>query len=196
MFLQLKEKTIALTKSRIATWWLGIIAFIESSFFPIPADVLFVPMSLLQKHRAYFFAMIATVTSCLGGVFGYFIGLYGYEIIVVPVFEVLGKTETLLYYRNLIQHDYVLLWVLLLSSGFTHLPPIKVVTILSGIVGVDFWLFLISAIIGRGGRFFLLAWIIKHYGNYITTFLKEYNKLIMFAGIAIIMLFIGYKLWI
>jgi membrane protein YqaA with SNARE-associated domain len=193
---KLKHKTIALCTSPKATWWLAIISFIESSFFPIPADVLFAPMVILQKYKAYFFALIATVFSCLGGIFGYYIGVLGYEHFALPILEALGKVESFNYYRTLIHDDFFILWFFLLSSGFTHIPPIKVVTILSGVSGINFWWFLLSAIIGRGGRFFILAWLLKKYGDDISILMNKYMKQITVAVIIFLIGYIGYKIWI
>lgn len=156
--------------------WLGVIAFIESSFFPIPADVLFVPMALAKRQEAFKLALIATITSVLGGVFGYFIGKYAFHSLALPTLELLGKTEIFTHYKTLIQKDIYLLWGLLLSSGLSHIPPIKVVTILSGVAEIPLWKFIASAIIGRGFRFYLFAFLIYKYGDPINHFIEKQFK--------------------
>lgn len=161
-----------------AQYWLGFIAFIESSFFPIPADVMFVPMVMMRRDLAYRYALIATVASVLGGIFGYFIGKYAFEALALPVLEKLGKINSFNHYKDLVQHDIYLLWGLLLSSGLSHIPPIKVVTILSGVAQIPLWNFIASAIIGRGLRFYLLAFLIHKYGESITDFIEKRLKII------------------
>lgn len=186
MLRRLYDKTLALSVRPNAPKWLGGIAFIESFFFPIPADVLFLPMALAQPAKALRFAWIATIGSVLGGIFGYYLGMFGYEQLAKPMLEAMGKADKIEHYRELLQSDIVILWLLLLSSGFTHIPPIKIVTILSGFSGIDFWVFLLSAIIGRGGRFFLLGWLLKRYGEQIRHFIEKRFKWVALAGIAVL----------
>lgn len=169
-----------------AVYWLGVISFIESSFFPIPADVMFAPMALAKRRQAYRFALVATVTSVLGALFGYYIGMYGYETFALPILKSLGKAETIEYYRDLVQDDLFLLWGLLLSSGLTHIPPIKVVTILAGVAKIDLLSFLVSAIVGRGLRFYLLAFLFKRYGADIKHFIEKRMNLIFIGFFALL----------
>lgn len=177
------KKTYAYVKSLAtkpaAKIWLGVISFIESSFFPIPADVMFIPMAFANPKQAYRLALIATVTSVLGGIFGYFIGKYAFYSLALPVLEALGKAAKFEYYREMIQQDIYLLWGLLLSSGLSHIPPIKVITILSGVAEIPLWKFVVSAIIGRGARFYLLAFLIHRYGDSIAEFIEKKLKYIM-----------------
>ncbi|MEM6603963.1 MAG: YqaA family protein [Pseudomonadota bacterium] len=168
--------------------WLGVISFIESSFFPIPADIMFIPMALAKREEAIKLAFIATVTSVLGGVFGYFIGMYAYEALAMPMLESLGKLEGFAHYRDVIKGDIFVLWGLLLSSGLTHIPPIKIVTILSGVAGVSLPVFIISAIIGRGARFFLLGYLLYRYGEGIQDFIEKRLNLISIGFILLIAL--------
>lgn len=170
---RLYYRILALSSRPAATKWLGVIAFTESSFFPLPADLLFIPMALAKPEKAWHYAWIATIASCLGSVFGYFLGMYAYELIAQPMLDAMGKADSLDEYRTLIQSDIFVLWGLLLSSGFTHLPPIKVVTILSGFSGVHFGVFIASAFVSRGARFFLFAWLIKKYGISIRHFIEK-----------------------
>ena len=194
MLKSLYHKVLELAKHPQAKIWLGIISFIESSFFPIPADILFVPMALADRKNALKLATIATVTSVLGGIFGYYIGFYGYETIAKPMLEVMGKHESFDYYRQFMAQDVFLLWGLLLSSGLTHIPPIKVVTILSGVAHVPLSIFVISAIIGRGVRFYLLGWLIYKYGESIQNFIEtRLNKIFIIGMIVIIGLYVGIK---
>lgn len=194
MLKSLYHKVLALAKHPNAKIWLGVISFIESSFFPIPADILFIPMALADRKNALKLATLATVTSVLGGIFGYYIGFYGYETIAKPMLEALGKSENFEYYRQLMAQDVFLLWGLLLSSGLTHIPPIKMVTILSGVAHVPLSIFIISAIIGRGLRFYLLGWLIYKYGESIQNFIEtRLNKIFIIGVIVFIGLYVGLK---
>jgi membrane protein YqaA with SNARE-associated domain len=164
--------TMALAAKKSAEAWLALISFIESSVFPVPADVLFIPMVLARPERAWRYATVATVTSVAGGILGWYIGHYAYDAIARPILEFYGRLDDFEAMRTSAgSHDAVLL--LLVTSGLAHLPPIKVVTILSGVVGVDIWLFIASAIAARGGRFFLLAWLLRHYGEPIRVFIER-----------------------
>ncbi len=174
-FRSLYQKVMDMAARPNARYWLGVISFIESSFFPIPADVMFVPMAMADRKNAYQLALIATVTSVLGALFGYMIGFYAYESVALPVLESLGKAEAFNYYRELIHGDLFLLWGLLLSSGLTHIPPIKVVTILAGVAHIDLLSFIISAIIGRGARFYFLAFLFKKYGEEIKASIEKHT---------------------
>jgi membrane protein YqaA with SNARE-associated domain len=181
---RLYHRILSLSAHPAAAKWLAVIAFIESFFFPIPADVLFIPMALAAPHKAFRYALIATVASCLGSMFGYGLGMFGYEHIARPMLEALGKADALDHYRALLQADIVVLWGLLLSSGFAHLPPIKIVTILSGFSDVNFLVFCVSAFISRALRFFLFAWLLKTYGEPIRLFIEKKFGLVVLIGLA------------
>jgi len=192
MLRRLYDWTLSLAGRKTAEIWLAIIAFIESSVFLVPADVLFLPMGLARPERAYRFALIATVASVLGGIAGWYLGWYAFDAIALPILRFYHKVEA---FERLRAEwgDSVLL--LLVTSGLAHLPPIKVVTILSGAVHVDFWLFLVSAIAARGARFFALAWALKRWGEPIRHFIE--NHLGRVAGIlaaVIIAIYVALKL--
>ncbi|GAB1480045.1 YqaA family protein [Paracoccaceae bacterium] len=171
MFRRLYDWTLRWAGSRHAPKALGAISFVESSVFPIPADVLFVPMCLARPDLAMRYALIATVTSVLGGVFGWMIGYYAFDLIAAPLLDFYGKREAFETLRAGAGSEAVLL--MLVTSGFSHLPPMKVVTILSGLVGFDLTLFVISAIVARGGRFFLLAWLLRRHGEAMAAFVAR-----------------------
>jgi membrane protein YqaA with SNARE-associated domain len=171
---------MALAARRTAEWWLVVIAFVESSVFLIPADVLYVPMALARPDRAYHYAIVATVASVLGGIAGWYIGYYAFEAVAKPTLEFYGKLDAFEQLRKSTDADLVLL--LLITSGISHLPPIKVVTILSGALHVNIWLFIVSAIVARGARFLFLAWLLKRYGEPIRDFIEE--RLGMLAAFA------------
>ncbi len=193
MLRNLYNWTMALAARKAAAWWLGIIAFVESSFFLIPADVLFVPMVLARPRRAYFYATIATVASVLGGILGWTIGHYAFETIARPVLTFYGKLET---FDSLAASvDWKTILLLLVTSGLAHLPPIKVVTILSGVANFSLGLFILSAIVARGARFFALAWLLNTYGEDMRHFIEKRLKLISaLAAAAIILVYAVYML--
>lgn len=193
MLKRLYDWTLSLAARESAEWWLWFIAFVESSVFVIPAEVLFVPMGLARPERAYRYAVIATVGSVLGGIFGWFLGHYAYEYIARPMLEFYGSLETFERLRNSTGRDAVLL--MLITSGLAHLPPMKVVSIVSGAAGVNIWLFIASCIVARGLRFAAFAWLLRRYGEPIREFIEK--RLGLLAGIAaavVIGLYVAFKL--
>lgn len=188
MLKRMYDWTLSLAARKSAEWWLWIISFVESSVFLIPAEVLMVPMGLARPERAYRFALIATVGSVLGGIFGWYLGYYAYELVARPVLEFYGSLERFEALRNSASRDAVLL--MLITSGLAHLPPMKVVTILSGAAGVDLWLFVVSAILARGARFAAIAWLLRRYGEPIREFIEKRLTLIAAcAAAALIVLY-------
>jgi membrane protein YqaA with SNARE-associated domain len=187
---RLYDWTLSLAARPTAEYWLAVIAFVESSFFLIPADVLFIPMAIARRERAWRFALIATTASVLGGILGWTIGYFAYETIARPVLEFYGKLAEFEALRTSSNRDAVLL--LLVTSGLAHIPPIKVVTILSGALQVSLPLFIVSAILARGARFFALAWILRRYGAPIQDFIERRLGLIA-SGVAaaIILLYVA-----
>lgn len=186
MLHKLYDWTLSLAARKSAEYWLAFIAFIESSVFLVPADVLFIPMAIAKPERAYRYAAIATVASVLGGIAGWMLGHFAYDGIAKPVLEFYGKLETFESLRNSVSPTMIIL--LLITSGLAHLPPIKVVTILSGVAGINIWFFIISAILARGARFFALAWLLRRYGEPIRDFIEKRLGLIAGAGAAVIIL--------
>ena len=155
--------TLSLAARPMAEAWLAVIAFIESSVFLVPADVLFLPMALARPARAYRYAVVATVASTLGGIAGYVLGYMAYEAVARPVLAFYGKLATFEQLRACTGEDTIML--LLVTSGLAHLPPIKVVTILAGVAQVSFAFFVISCIVARGARFMALAWALRRWGT-------------------------------
>jgi membrane protein YqaA with SNARE-associated domain len=190
---RLYDWTLALAARKTAEYWLAVIAFVESSVFLIPADVLFVPMAIARRDRAYRYALVATVASVLGGIAGWLIGHYAYEAIARPILEFYGKLDAFESLRTSSNRDAVLL--MLVTSGLAHLPPIKVVTILSGALNVDLGLFIASAVVARGARFFALAWLLRRYGASIQDFIERRLGLIA-SGVAaaIILLYVAVRM--
>ena len=192
MLKKLYDWTLSLAARKSAEWWLGFIAFVESSVFVIPAEALLVPMGLARPERAYRYALIVTVGSVLGGIAGWLLGYYAYELVARPVLEFYGSLDKFELLRSSASRDAILL--MLITSGVAHLPPMKVVTILSGAAAVDIWLFIGSAIVARGGKFFAIAWLLRRYGEPIRDFIEKRLGLIAFGGvIALIALYFAFK---
>jgi membrane protein YqaA with SNARE-associated domain len=179
--------TLSLAARPMAEAWLAVIAFIESSVFLVPADVLFLPMALARPARAYRYALVATLASTLGGIAGYFLGYVAYEAVARPVLAFYGKLAVFEQLRACTGEDTIML--LLVTSGLAHLPPIKVVTILAGVVQVSFAFFVISCIVARGARFMALAWALRRWGTPIRTFIERRLGLIaaIVAGLLIVL---------
>ncbi|MGV8939101.1 MAG: YqaA family protein [Allorhizobium sp.] len=192
MLRRLYDWTMSLAARKSAEVWLAVIAFIESSVFLVPADVLFLPMALARPERAWRYAAIATVASVLGGIAGWFLGYYAFEAVARPILEFYGKYEAFESLRTSVNYETVVL--LLVTSGLAHLPPIKIVTILSGVAHIDIWLFIVSAIVTRGARFFLLAWLLRRFGEPIRHFIEKRLGLIAGVGAAVLILaYIAYR---
>ncbi|WP_407049489.1 YqaA family protein [Methyloraptor flagellatus] len=192
MLKRLYDWTLSLAARKSAEVWLAVIAFVESSVFLIPADVLVLPMTLARPERAYRYALIATVASVLGGIAGWMLGYYAFDTLARPILDFYGKAAA---FERLKDEWGSSVLLLLITSGLAHLPPIKVVTILSGVVKVDLWLFIVSAIVARGARFFLIAFLLRRYGEPIRAFIEK--RLGVIAGAvaaAAILIYVGLKL--
>jgi len=192
MLKSLYDWTLSLAARKSAEYWLAFIAFIESSIFLVPADVLYLPMAIARPERAYRYALVATVASVLGGIAGWFLGHYAYEAVAKPVLEFYGKLDE---FEALIPTGddaagFILL--MLITSGLSHLPPIKVVTILAGVISFPLHWFILSAIVARGARFFFLAWLLRRYGEPIRAFVEK--RLGLIAGVAAAALILLYLL--
>jgi membrane protein YqaA with SNARE-associated domain len=180
MLRKLYDWTLSLAARKSAEAWLAIIAFIESSVFLVPADVLFLPMALAKPQRAYRYALVATIASTLGGIAGYFVGYFAYEAFAKPVLSFYGKLDEFEALKNCTSEQT--LWLLLGTSGLAHLPPIKIVTILAGVAQINLAVFVISCILARGARFFAMAWALKRWGEPIRDFIEK--RLGLLAGLA------------
>ncbi len=191
MLRRLYDWTMSLAARKSAEKWLAVIAFIESSIFLVPADVLFLPMALAKPYKAYRYAVIATVASVLGGIAGWYLGYYAFETVAKPVLQFYGKFDAFEQLRTSV--DYQMVVLLLITSGLSHLPPIKVVTILSGVAHINIWLFIVSAIVARGARFLVLAWLLQRYGEPIRDFIEK--RLGQIAGIGAAVLIALYVIY-
>lgn len=184
MLRKLYDWTLSLAARKTAELWLAVIAFVESSVFLVPADVLFLPMALARPARAYRYALVATIASTIGGIAGYFLGYLAYDALARPVLSFYGKLDDFEQLRACTGEDTLML--LLVTSGLAHLPPIKVVTILAGVVQISFLFFLVSCIIARGMRFFALAWALRRFGDPIREFVEQRLGLIAAVAAALL----------
>ena len=184
MLRKLYDWTLSLAARETAEIWLAVIAFIESSVFLVPADVLFLPMALARPARAYRYALVATLASTLGGIAGYMLGSFAYDAVAKPILVFYGKLDQFEQLRACTGEDTLLL--LLVTSGLAHLPPIKIVTILAGVAQVSFIFFVVSCIMARGARFFALGWALRRYGEPIRSFIERRLGTIAAAAAALL----------
>ena len=178
--------TLGLAQSPRAIWALAFVAFIESSVFPIPPDILMIPMIIAAQRRAFWIASVCTVSSVLGGAFGYFIGLQFFETIGLPVLEFYGKTENFAAFTE--RYNAYGAWAVLIA-GVTPFPY-KVITILSGSTALSFPVFMLASIVARGLRFFLIAALLYKYGAPIRDFIER--RLGLMFTIAVMILIAGF----
>ena len=169
MIRKLYDWTLSLAQSPHALWALAIVAFVESSFFPIPPDVLMIPMILAAPRRAFLIAAVATLASVAGGLFGYLIGWGFFEMIGQPIFDFYGKAEAVDDFRATF-NDYGA-WAVLIA-GVTPFP-FKVITIMSGVTGLSLTVFIVASLIARALRFFLVAALLWQFGTPIRAFIER-----------------------
>ena len=157
-----------------AKWYLSLISFAESSFFPIPPDMLLIPMALASKTKALFYAFICTLSSVLGGMFGYAIGYFFFNSIGLYIVEFYHLENSFSIFENY----YIELGILIvLGAGITPFPY-KFITIASGVFGLNIYLFVIVSIIGRGLRFYLIAILLYFFGEKIKLFIDKYFNIL------------------
>lgn len=178
MIRRLYDWTIALASHPYAIWWLAVVSFVESSVFPIPPDVLMIPMIIAAPRRAFLIAGVATVSSVLGGVFGYWIGMALYDSVGLPVLEFYGKADSFDTFRE--NYADWGAWAVLIA-GVTPFPY-KVVTILSGSAGLSLPVFIVASVAARGLRFFLVAALLYRYGAPIRDFIERRLGLMFTIG--------------
>ncbi|WP_441233566.1 YqaA family protein [Bradyrhizobium sp. 930_D9_N1_4] len=167
-----------------ALWIMGAVSFAESSFFPVPPDVMLIPMSLARPQRAWLYAMVCTITSVLGGVVGYAIGALLFDSVgqwLIQVYGLGGKVDAF-------RASYAE-WgaVIILLKGLTPIPY-KLVTITSGFAGYNLILFILCSIVARGGRFFIVAILLNRYGDWIRVKIEKHLGLVVAVGAAVLVL--------
>jgi membrane protein YqaA with SNARE-associated domain len=178
----LYDWTMRLSASRHAVWALAAVAFVESSFFPIPPDILLIPMILAARTRAWRLAAVCTVASVLGGYFGYFVGLTLFGTVGEPVIAFYGMEHAFEVFTE--KYNELGAWIVF-TFGVTPFPY-KVVTIASGVTQLDPLVFGIASVASRGLRFFLVATLIWYFGPPIRAFVERYLGWVTLAFIVLL----------
>ena len=169
MFKKLYEWVLALSHSPKAPQALAGVSFAESSFFPVPPDVMLLPMCMAKPEKAWNYAFICTIASVLGGILGYAIGALLFDTVGAWLIKLYGYGDKMDAFRKAYQ-DYGH-WIILIK-GFTPIP-FKLVTIASGLAGYNFWMFVLLSVITRGARFFFVAGIMNRFGAPLKAFIED-----------------------
>ena len=169
MLRTLYHRVLALAASPRAPLWLAVISFAESSFFPIPPDALLVPMAIARPDRAWRLALICTIASVLGGIFGYYIGYALFDVLAAPLLRAYHYEAAFARFKD--TYAEWGLWVILVK-GMTPIPY-KLVTIASGAASFNFPLFVAASVVTRGARFFLVATLLHFYGEQVRDFIER-----------------------
>jgi len=179
---RLYDWTMGLAAHRHATSALAAVSFIESSVFPIPPDVLLIPMVLADRARAFRIALVCTAASVLGGLLGYAIGLFLYEEIGKPVLELYGYQAEFKQFQST-YNDWGA-WAVFMA-GVTPFPY-KVITILSGVTRLDVVVFTVASVLSRGLRFYVVAWLLWRFGPPIKDFIERRLQLLFWIFCALL----------
>ena len=187
LFSSLLTMVMGWAEHRHASYYLAGLSFAESSFFPIPPDVMLAPMTLAKPERAWQFALVTTLASVGGGVAGYLIGMFAFEL-VEPLLHSAGYWE-----RYLATREWFAVWGVwvVFLAGFSPIPY-KIFTITAGVVGMVFLPFVLASFVGRGARFFLVAWLMRMGGPKMERILKQYIDRI--GWLLVIVVVLGYFL--
>ncbi len=191
MFSALYHRVLHWSRHKHAVYYLMALSFIESSFFPIPPDVMLGPMCLADRKRAWYFAFVTTLASVLGGIFGYFIGMFAFDIVVQPIVTYMGYEDKFLRVES--WFDRYGIWIIF-TAGFTPIPY-KLFTIGAGIMAMPFLPFVLASIVGRGARFFLVAALIILGGQKLEDNLRKYVDVIGWTTVVIIIA-LGLFIWL
>lgn len=186
MMRRLYDWMMGMAGSPRAPWALGVVSFIESSFFPIPPDVMLIPMVLKDRSKAWWYATLATVTSVAGGILGYAIGYFFFEAIGKPILDFYGREHALDSFIQFV-HEYGVEAVII--KGMTPIP-FKVVTIAAGVAKMDLLAFIGASIIARAMRFYLVAGLLYFFGQPIREFIE--NRLMLVTTVFVVGLVGGF----
>ena len=173
MFKNLSDKCVKLASSKLANYILAIVSFIESSFFPVPPDIMIIPMVVAKKEKYLKIFLIATLFSTFGAFLGYLIGSIFFDQIGIKIFEFYGHENTNFLKEKFLTKGGVFSWLLILfTAGFTPLP-FKLFTIFSGFVHFNLILFFFTCLFARGIRFFIIAYLSAKFGAKFGVFLEK-----------------------
>ena len=194
MFKELYNKTIKLAGHKRSKSILGFISFIESFIFPIPPDVLIIPMTIARKHEWIRIALIATIGSILGACLGYLIGYVFFNEIGLKIFEIYGVDNASFLKDKVSSEGGVIAWLTLLAiAGFSPVP-FKLLTITSGFINFNIFYFIIISLLTRGSRFFLIAFLVGNFGSTMKKIIEK--KLLKFSIIlSIILIIFAYTIY-
>ena len=189
MFTRLYNKCLNLAAHKNANYFLATVSFLESSFFPIPPDIMIAPMSIAKKNDFIKIFLIATVFSVLGGILGYVLGAFFYDF-AMNIVAFYNYEEKVINLKNTLIHgDGFYAWLIVLFlAGFTPLPY-KVFTIVSGLINFNFPIFILISLISRGLRFFIVSYLASKFGDAFTNFINQYGqKWFTIIGIIIVVI--------
>ena len=184
MLRRLYDRVLRLAASPLAPLWLAVIAFAESSFFPIPPDVLLVPMALARPDRAFRYAAICTVASVLGGMAGYFIGYALFNMVAQPLLHFYHYEDAFAAFQERFREYGV---YIILIKGLTPIPY-KIVAIASGAAQFEIWIFIAASILTRGVRFFFIALLLRLFGERVRAFIEDRLGLVLLVTAVFIVL--------
>ncbi|MBR1222037.1 DedA family protein [Bradyrhizobium sp. U87765 SZCCT0131] len=184
MLRRIYDWCVAAADKPYSLWLMGAVSFAESSFFPVPPDVMLIPMSLARPQRAWLYAVVCTLTSVLGGVAGYAIGAILYDSVGQWLIHLYGYGDRVEQFRTAYAEYGA--WIILLK-GLTPIPY-KIVTITSGFAGYNLLLFVLFSIIARGGRFFVVAILMNRYGEWIRASIEKRLGLWVAIGVGVLVL--------
>ena len=177
MLKNLFDKCVKLAASKFADYSLALVSFVESSFFPVPPDIMIVPMVVARREKYFKIFLIATLFSALGAFLGYFIGYLFFNELGVKIFEFYGYENTSFLKNRFQTNDGVFSWMLILfTAAFTPLP-FKLVTIFSGFIQFNLILFFFTCLFARGLRFFIVAYLSFKFGSTFSVFLEKKGAL-------------------
>jgi membrane protein YqaA with SNARE-associated domain len=197
MFKNLLKKTVELASHKSAKIYLAIVCFFESIFFPIPPDVMIIPMTIAKNKEWIKIATTATISSVIGGCAGYVIGSFFYKEIGIPIFEFYGFEGFLAFKDQLSIGKGFWAWLILLTiAGFTPVP-FKLLTISSGFISFNFFVFIVVSALTRGSRFFILAGVIRFFGKKIIPYIEKRSLkiLIILSCLLLIGFYIAYLIY-
>ena len=191
MFNRLYKKCLNLAAHKSSNFFLGLVSFVESSFFPIPPDVMIIPMVIAKKKNYLKIFFIASIFSVLGGIFGYMLGAIFFDI-AINVIEFYGyENKVDILKNNLSEGEGFLAWLsILFLAGFTPLPY-KAFTIASGLIGFNIFIFIIVSLISRSLRFFIISYLSYKFGDLFTEFMNKHgSKWFTILGLLLILIFV------
>ena len=197
MFKNLLKKTVALAAHKSARTYLALVCFIESIFFPIPPDVMIVPMTIARNKDWIKIATTASIASVVGGCAGYAIGHFFYKEVGIPIFEFYGFEGFTAFKEQVsIGKGYWAWVVLLVIAGFTPVP-FKLLTISSGFINFNFLVFIVVASLTRGSRFFILAGLIRFFGHRIIPYIEKRSMKVLVVLTILLLLgfFVAYLIY-